>query len=376
MRHIRYISLIMVLICGLSFTGSAYAVAAENESADLSIQQAFEQANKNNPDLRSAELSEQQAEIAKDDAAEVVEFIPGGGLISPEVQSVANSYQTAEISWNKAVKSQKSTQEQVTKEVIAAYIDALKARNSMEAASISLLEAKDQLRMKSLAKAVGTMSDFDYEKAKLSNQQQEEQYKNLQAQYDSSVSSLRSLLGEDGSWNPVLTSKAIISQYKRDDLLLELSRGLSNSVAVWSAKAELEKERSRESWIIQGTTSEDQAINSGLKEASYEQAKRDSTSQIEQLYYSIDSLEGQIAAAEKAYNTAKKDSELAELKYQLGLIPQSSMSGGESLSSLSRSAETSRLSLENLQASLLQSKASFSYLTGNTIYDVADWSNN
>lgn len=376
MRYIKYISLIMVLICGLSFTGSAYAATVANESPSLSIDQALKKANKNNPSLRTAELSEEQAEIAKDDLAEIVEYIPGAGLVSPDVQKVVNSYQVAEISWNKSVKAKKAAQEQVTKEVVSTYIDALKAYNSMERAKISLLEADDQLKMKSLAQAVGTLSDFDYEKAKLSNQQQEEEYKSLQAQYDSSIASLRSLLGANDDWYPTLSSKAILSQYKCDELSLELSRGLSNSVAVWQAEAEMEKERSSEGWIIQGTTSEDQAINSGMAEANYEQAKRDSRSQIEQLYYTIDSLQGQIAAAEQAYNTAKKESDLAELKYQLGLIPQSSMSGGESRSSLTRSVETSRLSLENLKASLVSSKASFAYLTGKTIYDAADWSEN
>lgn len=376
MRYIKYISLLMVLICGLSFTGSAYAAsAAKNESPGLSIQQALDQACKNNPELRKAELTVDQTEYAKEDAADEVDFIPGGGLVSPALQAVANSYQTAEISWKTAVKSEDSAKKKLSMDVISDYIDVLKAYNSMETARINLLEAKDQLKIKSLAKAVGTMADFDYEKAKLSIQQQEEQYKNLQAQYDSSIASLRSLLGADENWNPVLTSKAILSQYKCDGLSLELSRGLSNSVSVWSAEAELNKERSREDWIMQGIDSDDQAVNSGLKEASYEQAKRDSRAQIEQLYYSIDSLQGQIAAAEKAYDTAKKDSDLAELKYKLGLISQTSMSGAESRSSLNRSVETSLLSLESLKASLVQTKAQFAYLTGKTIYDEAEWSN-
>lgn len=376
MRAIRNISVIMLLVWGLSFSLPAYATAAEAESAGLKIQQAIEQASKNNPELRKAGLTVDQSKIQRDDLVEVVEYIPGRGLVSPEVQNVVNSYQIADIAWNTAIKAEEATKDSISMQVISAYTNALKSYNNMEIARINLLEAQDQMRIRSLAQAIGMMSNYDYDKAKTGNQQQQEQYKYLQSQYDSSIASLRSLLGENADWNPKLTSKAILSQYKRDDVSLELSRGLSNSTAVWNALAQLDMVKSSEAWIIQGTTSEQQAINSGLKEASYEQAKRDSSAQIQQLYYGIDSLEGQIAVAENASLSAQNDSEIAELKYDLGLISQSSMiSGAESRSSISRSVETTRLSWENMQASLVQSKAQFAFLTGKTIYDAADWNN-
>lgn len=375
MRYIRYISLIMILICGLSFSIPAFADAADtaSQSNNLSIQQALDQAYKNNPELKKANLTVDQTRIQKEDAAEVVEFIPGAGLVMPEVQSVVNGYQLAEISYTTARKAAESAQYKVSMDVVNAYTSAVKNYNSMEVARINLAQAKEQMSARELAKSVGMVADFDYEQAKTSIQQLEEQYKYQKSQYDGSIASLRSVLGQSDSWTPNLTSKPVITSYKRNDLSLELSRGLSRSAAVWSAQAQMDMQKSKEAWIIQGTTSEMQQINSGLKSADYEQAKRDTQAQIQQLYFGIDSLEGQIAASQKAYETAKKNSELGELKFQLGMIPRVSTSGGESSYSLKHSLETAALNLESLKATLAQSKAQFAYLTGQTVYETADW---
>jgi len=349
--------------------------AEDTTFVSLSIQEALDQAYKNNPELRKAKLTVEQSEIQKDDLAEMVYYIPGGGLILPQVQQVVNNYQRAEIAWNTAKKSEKSAKDKVSMDVITAYNTATRKYNDMENARIDLEKAKQQIRIRSLSNVLGLMNDFEYQQAKTGVQQLEEQYKYSQSQYEGAIASLRSLLGESESWQPVLSSKAILKDYHREDLSLELSRGISQSAQVWNAEAQMDMEKSREQWIIPGISSEMQHINTGLKEADYEQAKRDSKAQIQQLYYGIDSLVGQIAAGEKAYETAIKNSEIVELKYQLGLIPKCSIvPGGESLSSVQITKKKARLDLENLQAMLAQYKAQFAFLTGQKVYDSADWS--
>jgi len=316
----------------------------------------------------------EQREIQRDDLAEVVQYIPGAGLVSPQVQELVSGYQSAEIAWDAAKKAEKSTRENITLQVVSTYASAIRARNELDVARVTLEDTKQQLRTLSLAEAVGLLADFDYEKAKTQSLQIQEQCNYLQSQYEGAISGLRSLLGKGEDWVPVLTSRPELNEYEREDLSLELSRGLSRSVQVWSKEAELNIEKGREKWIIPGISSEMQSINTGIKEADYEQARRDTKAQIEQLYFVLESLEGQIAAAQKACDISEKNLELGELKYKMGLIPNISMTaGGESVSSYRISAEKASITLQSLKATLAETKAKFAFLTGKQIYQESDW---
>ena len=273
-------------------------------------------------------------------------------------------------------RARNQTKDLVTQAVITAYSEAVKDYNQMETVRLVLEDQQHQMKARSAAKAVGLMANFDYEKSKTKIKELEEKYKATESSYEGKVSTLRSLLGESKEWQPELSSRAIITDYERADLALEISRGLSNAVPVWSAEAMLDIEKSNAKWIIPGLSSDMQSVNTGLAEADYEKAKRDSKARIEQLYYWIDSLEGQIDAAELTYETAKKDLELGQIKYEVGMIALTSIApGSETLSSLRLQEEQTRLQLESLKADLASLKAQFALFTGQTVYESEDWNN-
>ena len=140
-------------------------------------------------------------------------------------------------------------------------------------------------------------------------------------------------------------------------------------MTVYAKSAALNKELSKQNWVL-GTSTDTR--NNNLSEASvaYEQAKRDATTSIEQLYYGIDSLEQQIQAANKTYLQSQQDLKIAQLKYDLGLISQNSLSSG--------SASLSTAVFDGLKrrkwiwivskADLASKKAQYAYLTGQTVY--------
>ncbi|MGS0763286.1 TolC family protein [Syntrophomonas curvata] len=357
------------LLClSLVFTSAGYSYAAESTTNSITIQQALDMAYKNNPDLRKATLAVEKAELTRNDAAEMVTWIPSGGLVLPAYQKVMNGYQQAEIGYQTAKKAERTAQDGITYSVVNAYCTAIANYNNMELNQAKLEDAKLQLTMSSVARAVGTLADFDYEKAKTGTTQLDEIYKFSKAQYDGSIAKLRSLLGEGEDWQPDLSSRPTLAQYKRNDLNMEVSRGLSESTDVWTKEAELKIEESQQSWAIPGVSSKMQNVNLEIAQVDYEKSKRDTRASIEQLYYMLDTMEGQIAAAEKAYDTAAKDMKITELKYQLGMIAKST------LSSAQVTEMNARISLENARASLAQYKAQYALLTGQQVYDTADWS--
>lgn len=377
MRKARYIVITVLIAFCFSFVFPGYSGAATNPPAnELTIQQALERAYKNNPELRKAELNVEKADLIREDMAELVDFIPAGGLVKPQVQQVVNSYQLAEISWKTAKKAAKTTRDKITMDVVEAYARAIASYNEKEVTRYLLQEAHQQMKMRKVANHIGFIADFDYQKAETGTKQLEEKYNYQQAQYDAAIATLRSLLGENESWEPALTSRAILTNYERTDVGLEISRGLDQAVDVYRTEAELEMEKSQEKWIIPGISSDMQSVNTGLKETQYEQAKRNTRATIQQLYYAIDSLEGQIAAAEMAYDTARRDRELAEIKYEVGLIPYAAIRpDSDNLLSARTTEEKARMGIESLKATLADYKAKFAFFTGRPVYEDNDWSN-
>ena len=351
------------------------AVAQEDSSA-LTMQQALDMAYKHNPDLRKAQLDLDKAEINRDDAAEAVSYIPTGGLVYPEIQQGYNQFQQAEIGLKVAKRTVATEKDRLSKDIINAYTTALKNYNTMETTRLTLEDLKQQLSVANIAMQTGMMSEYDLTSVQSGIRQAEKGYQASQAQYDSALAALAALLGQGSDWKPELTSQAVLTEYQRNDLAIELSRGVEQSSAVWQSQAQVDIEKSKETWVMPNISSDMQNINTETAEMTLEQAKIATKSAIEQLYYGIDATEGQIAAAEAANEQAQRDLEIAQLKYDVGLATKYSLpgaSGSSSLAATTLAAQKAQYNLDSLQAGLAGMKAQFAYLTGQTVYDAEDW---
>jgi len=360
----------MILCILLLFPSFAYA---GEEVHTLTLEEALQLAYAHNPDLREADLEVEKAQILRNDAAKALDWIPTGGLIYPETQQIFNAYQQAEIGLSTAKKAQAAAKARVTQEVIAAYTNALKNYNTMESTRLQLQELENQKRIAGMSMGLGLLSEIDYQKLESNIKKAQEGYRAAQAAYEASIASLRYLLGQNQNWSPVLSSRAILDTYSRDELSVELSRGLTESVLVLQQKALLDIEESKKYWFIPNVSSDLKKVQLHMAEIDYEQAKRDAKSTIEQLYYGIDAAERQIEAAKSALAAAEKDLEIAKLKYEVGAISRYAMPGSESLSSAEVAAKTARMNLESFRADLAQMKAQFAFLTGKEPYDLKDW---
>lgn len=370
----KYISLLAVFVIIFSCFAVIPVQGAEVAANDLTIQGALDKACKNNPDLRTASLNIEKAGIVKDDLAWKVEGTYTAGMVSTANQTLMSGYQNADLAWTKAKKGEKATTDALSYNVITAYSTVVQKNNSMELARLQAENARQQLKVKSLAKSVGLLADFDYDKSVLACKKLEDAYKASQTEYTAAAATLRTLLGESETWQPSLSSKALINSFVRDTLAIELSRGLSQSYALWAAQADLDNQDLQSHYYVSGDSFKTTKVNLELAEANVEKTRRDTQSQIEQLYLALDTLENQISLADKAYTTSAKDLELAKLKYSLGMIPQASMTGTDDLASYNLAAENARIALENARFTLVQKKAQFAYLTSRTPFDAKDWS--
>lgn len=246
----------------------------------------------------------------------------------------------------------------------------------METTRLTLEDLKQQLSVANIAMQTGVMSEYDLTAVQSGIRQAEKGYQASQAQYDSALAALAALLGQGPNWKPELTSQAVLTEYQRNDLDVELSRGMEQSTAVWQSQAQVDIEETKEHWVMPNISSDMQNINTETAQTTLEQAKIATKSAIEQLYYGIDATEGQIAAAEAANEQAQRDLEIAQLKYDVGLATKYSLpgaSGSSSLAATTLAAQKTQYSLDSLQAGLAGMKAQFAYLTGQTVYDAEDW---
>jgi outer membrane protein TolC len=350
------------------------AVAEEYGEA-LSIQAALDLAYKNNPNLRLAELNVKKSQLLRDDAFEALEYFPTAGLVTNAFDQVFNAYQQTEIGLATAKRAEQSAQDQITKEVIETYSEAVKNYNNLNYLEMNLKHTKNLQRVSSVAHTAGSISSYEFDNIIVGTGQLEESVRAAQLNYESSIAALRSLLGQHPNWAPVLTSEALITDYERGDLSAEILKGSSESAAVWSQKALLDIEKSKENWVLLGVSSEMKDINLKTAEQNYADAQRTSRVLIEQLYYGIDAVEGQIKIAEMAYKKAVKDEEIARLKYDLGIIPKLSLiPGAESLDSPLLATDKAKTDLSNLKLQLAKLKAQYAFLTGAKAFSTTDWS--
>ena len=350
------------------------AAEEENVREELSIQAALKMALSNNPDFRLAELAVRKAELQMEDIIDLVDYFPTYGRVTTEYSQVLNAYYQADIGLKTAQRARLASKDQIAAEVIAAYAEALMNDNQVQSMQRTLANTQDLHKVSNVANRVGFISTYDYDSSTTGLKQVEEGLRASQLAYEGSIANLRTLLGQHPDWTPVLTSEALITEYARGELSNEIIVGASESVLVWTKEALLDIEKNQEFWFVPGLTREMQEVNLDTAELSYADAKRTARLTIEQMFYGIDTLEGQIDMAELVYKKALKDEEVAQLKYDLGLIPRVSLvPGADNLESAVLATSQAATNLSNLKLQLAGLKAQYAFLTGREVFDEADW---
>jgi outer membrane protein TolC len=341
----------------------------------LTIEAAVQLAFKSDPDVKKAELNVEQAQIARDELAQHVDWIPTGGMVLPAYQELFNTFQQAEISLGVAKKVQATQKDLVAKNVIAAYNQVIKDKNNLDLARLSLEQLRKQTAVRETSKDLGMISSFDWQTIERGLKQAEEGVKAAEATYRSSCLALNALMGQSKDKTYELVNRPVVEKIHKNSLDQEYSRATNDAVLVWRAEQMLAIELSKQPWVLPNVSSDLSRILLEQAQVDYEKSKRDARLTIESLYYGIDALERQIQVVKETYNLAQDKLRMAEIKYRVGTLPLLSISPGqEDLMSARVEAEKARAELENLRADLAKLKADFYYVTGRNVYESADWS--
>ncbi len=287
---------------------------------ELNIQQAVDWALKSDPNIRINDLTVRELEILRDKAAEAVEYIPMGGMVPEATHAVVSQYQQVEINLQAARQLQQSQKDLTAKNVIAAYISAIKNKNDLELATLTLNKLKKQVAINKVSRDLGMVSSYEWEILENSFSQLEAGVKAAEAAYLSSILSLNEIMGQSKDSRFQLVSRPQLNGVDKDPLETELSRATNDSVLVLRAQKELEIEEFNQNLILMDggsvKSSERRSIDLNRARANLDKAKQDARTSVEGLYYGIDAVEKQIKVAELAYAQAEKALNDAEVRYR------------------------------------------------------------
>lgn len=377
MEHLIKKITVFLLIFFLSWPQAVFANDLKDNSNKLSIDQCIDMALKTNLELRGISLQVEKAQLQQDEAAKQVSFTPISGEIDPGYQMVMNNYQQSAIALSTLKRSESMARNALAKEVITSYGEAVKSYNNLKTARINLEKAMQQRKIASLSKEIGTLSQYDYNATNNQINQLQSAVKAAEVSYRGSIAALAAITGNNADgWEPELVSRANLSEYARNELSVEISRGLEQSHDVYKQKALHDIELIKKQWSMYDTSFIVQDINVQLANIDYEKVKRDTKVGIESRYYAIDALEKQVAAKEEGLLMAHNDLMLAQLLFENGLVAKN-VDGPNRIGPFSaeKAVEIKTLELENIKADLAKQKAEFALATGKEVYDRNDWSN-
>ena len=227
----KFVCLLVALFLVVAiFPSYAFSVESNDTTKEiLSVEDAINQSLQNNYALTQANLELRRAEIDRDKAAEMLTWIPMGGEVIPAYQAVYNHYQQSQIGFRLAKRKQEAQKARIINEVLSAYSSAVGAEYRTKLLDNNLKYAKEQQRIAKLFESIGLadqsqLIDFEYATKYL-----QASYSEAQSAYNSNIAKLANLLGKSGDWIPILTSRPTISFYKRNQLSVEISQGLSES---------------------------------------------------------------------------------------------------------------------------------------------------
>ena len=349
--------------------------AAETSLPGLTIEEAVQLAYKNDPDAKKSNLNVEQAQLARDDLAQHIDWIPTGGMVLPAYQELFNKFQQADISLGVAKKVQATQKDLVTKNIIAAYTKVIKDKNTLDLARLSLANLQKQMAIRETSRNLGMISAYDWQTIERGLKQAEEGVKAAEANYLSSCLALNALTGQSKDKTYELVSRPVGEQIHKNSLDQEYSRATNDAVLVWRAEQMLAIEQSKQTWVLPNVSSDLSRVLLEQAQVDHEKAKRDARLTIEGLYYGMEALERQIQVVREKDNLAQDKLRMAEVKYRVGTLPLVSITPGqEDLMSARVEAEKTKADLENLRADLAKLKSDFYYVTGRTVYESADWS--
>ncbi len=346
----RVIIWLVLLIFAVTYTATP-VLAVETTQPQLALEQAIDAALKHSAEVAKAGNAVQKAKETLDAAADDVSYIPASSSADANVQAAFNNWTSASISYQSSQKSLTTSRDSVRIDISNQYWSLLKMQEKLKATELAASYAQLQLRIATLKKQVGLLSDFDLLTYQTSAQSAVSSLGSMKNDLDKAYMAFNQDLGLNQETRPVLVDSIPYEKLDSDNLEHEVQRVLSQAPSVWQADQAINLQKIAENLALSSgsyTTYKVRKINvedSKLTAASTREAIADST---RSLYYSLKSLEESIALADQNLRVQEEALRVIKVKYDIGMATKAEVDAEEK-------------DLASLKASLLELQASHAY---------------
>ncbi|NPV90694.1 MAG: TolC family protein [Firmicutes bacterium] len=325
-------ALIGFLIAAITVMMPAAALGADAGGVDatgLTLDKAVDMALVHSPELRQSDYDIESKQKSLEDAEDNLNaFTPAAD--GNQVDSVANSYVSMiqkSISLEIAKKSRSTKADAVVKSVFQAYTDVLTAQDSVAIAEKELAYADYQRLAARVGYQVGKVSLTDKNTAEANYTKKEAALNESRTNLAESYQNFNDLIGINLKDRPVLTDNPVFEPLKVADLDTEVLHRLEENPNLWQADKNVES--AKMNFNMTNSDWDTNRINVQKAELTAYEDKEQAKQTVYNIYNTICQQEEQYKTLEQSLKQAEDSLKVAQLKYELGMIPRGDVLSAE-----------------------------------------------
>lgn len=349
-KRISALLIALLLIAMMAPAALAEDTAALAGEKQLTLQQAYELALKNNNSLKQAELAVDRALEVKDFRHDYVTYIPSGGSTSPEAAAIYTTAVMADMGYQMAKRSLTVAEDTLYLDVLDKYNDLLAAQEKLDYNQKSLSNAQMQKKIDELSLALGTTSSIEYGIGHSAYETAKLEVQNAQTALDKAYTDFNNLVGLNVSERPVLLDRPAFEPLEVDNLDNAISRILNQDASIWMQEQKVDLAALKLDLYSGLDPSSDpyeaQKIDVETAELSASGTRSQMAHLLRTMHNSMQQLEEGYLIKEQVAKIAEQTLTLKQLMFDVGMLSQ---------------VELSKAQLEAEKASLDRDQTAYQY---------------
>lgn len=349
------------LLTGILFMASFgsfvdFAQAKEPKTPELSLNESYEMASKNDVSLKSNDLSLRQNKYRLDEA---MDDIDGTSYYS---EALELSYFSANLDYANSKQAKENALALLEYQVVEGYYKLKVAIDNVDLTEKKMKKAMSDLKAAQAKMQVGLLSEAELTVFKNAYSSAKNNNKLALEELNSAYINFNSLVGLDSEDLPKLTDDISFEIFTVDNLQAEVSKAQDNSYDL--AKAQNTKSLAEEKLRYILYDYKDSKYDVENVEYSIEQIKKNLEDTVLTMYSDIKALEEQYTLTEISISNAKENYRVTKVKYDAGMCTENDLIVAQT------TLVTAENALVNIASGHELKVAYFKYLTGKNILNL------
>lgn len=312
-----------------------FALAKEQATPELTLQQAIDMAAARSKNLQNASYEIERTEEARRLAADKVRYVPAPGS-SPASEDAAAviGLEMADINWQKAKKDYEAKKDALVMSVTRAYYDVVKAEEGVRVAELNYQNAEISRQVALASYKTGMTAKSSLVQAEAGLAGAKSALEAARKALDDAYQQFNALVGLWPEDRPVLVDSPTFTPLQVDNVEVEVVRAVEGSPTIWMAQRNIELAKLNLDLYVFNNPKETEtytgkAIKVNQAEVSAAEAEENLRKTMRSTYYSIRQLEENYAGLEQKLAAAAEDLRVTRVKYEVGMATKQEVVAAE-----------------------------------------------